>query len=1279
MSHSSDPEATSPSPPEQLLTLEQQRLQALEIYQLLDTPPEQAYDDLVQLAAHICSTPMAVFTLIDTKRQWFKAAVGMPVQETDRASSFCTHTIESDNPFVVVDALQDPHFASNPYVLGEPNIRFYAGIPLKSSLGPTLGSLAVIDRVPRELTACQLGMLQALARQAMAQLELRLERIQHLQRQRELHYAHETLRFHLYNSPLAAIEWDSQFRVAHWSPQAKALFGWREKEVLGLHPTEWRFVADEDVAAVDQIVDQLLSYETDNNVSLNRNYTRNGEIVYCEWYNSVLRDDQGQIVSILSLVHNVTPRIEAQQTTLAALARERIAHAEAEVAKNSFRSLFESAPGLYLVLDPEEYDIIAVSQAYLTATFTQREQLVGHRFFDVFPAPSARSEQPAESFTDSLRASLDRVKTTGKAEAMAVQQYPVTLPDGSGLEERFWSPLNSPVLGPNGAVTYIIHRVEDVTDYIHRKKSAGEDAKDWQTIDPRIFRMEADIVLRSQALQELNQQLRISEERFRRTFAAATVGIVSASLDGHLLSVNPAFCQMLGYSEAELLALDVYTVTHPDDREPNRVLVQELVEGQRDSFVIEKRYLKKQSGIQQDEAQHSGVVWSRISVSLQRDSCGQPVNLVAVTEDITQQRKVAEQLRQSQALSRIGGRLGRLGGWAVDVSPSEPNEESGHHKVFWSEEMFAILEWTRENTPTLEDSFNLYPPEHRDRISAALLACTQAGIPFDIELEVYTGTGRRIWARVVGEPERDAQGEIVRAIGAFQDITPLKQAESAVERFAARLRVTLESMTDAFYLLDGDWRFTYLNAEAERLLKRTAPEILGREVWEVFPELRQSVLYDEYQVAVETYQSRHFEFFFPPLEEWFEVNAYPSTEGLGVYFRAITHRMALEEQLRQAQRLEALGQLTGGVAHDFNNLLTVMMGNAELLTEMLDPDSGLRTLAEMITGAAHRGAELTQRLLAFARRQALDPKPVGVNQLLITMGRLLHGTLGEDIEMEIQSEAALWLALVDPAQLESAVLNLCLNARDAMPQGGRLVIDTSNVNLDLEYTRLQTDLLPGPYVSIAISDTGVGIEPEHLNRVFEPFFTTKPKGKGTGLGLSMVYGFVKQSNGHIRIYSELGQGTTVRLYLPRYTGDPVETQPPQLQEDPVGGDELVLLVEDDGLVRSYAQEQLERLGYRVISADNGRKALELIYQRPDIELLFTDVIMPGGMTGRELADAARQVRPDLKVLFTSGYSESAIIHHGRLDQGVQLLSKPYRRIDLARKIRHVLDQESQGC
>jgi signal transduction histidine kinase len=389
------------------------------------------------------------------------------------------------------------------------------------------------------------------------------------------------------------------------------------------------------------------------------------------------------------------------------------------------------------------------------------------------------------------------------------------------------------------------------------------------------------------------------------------------------------------------------------------------------------------------------------------------------------------------------------------------------------------------------------------------------------------------------------------------------------------------------------------------------------------------------------------------------------------FLRDLTDKIAAEDRIRQAEKMEAVGQLTGGIAHDFNNILTVITGTIEILADAVAKEPQLAAITRMIDEAATRGADLTQHLLAFARKQPLQPRETDVNALIVETGKLLRPTLGEQIEIESVFEDEACFATVDPNQLVTAILNLALNARDAMPDGGKLILETGSAYLDENYAAMHGEVRPGRYALIAVSDTGTGIPAGILDKVFNPFFTSKGPGKGTGLGLSMVYGFVKQSAGHIKIYSEEGHGTTIKMYLPPGTGAALVSEA-ALASDVEGGHETILVVEDDKLVRDFVLTQLHSLGYVTLDAANGAEALAIAEAGHEFDLLFTDVIMPGAMNGRQLADEIQKSRPGLKVLFTSGYTENAIIHHGRLDSGILLLAKPYRKSDMAVMIRKAL-------
>jgi PAS domain S-box-containing protein len=537
--------------------------------------------------------------------------------------------------------------------------------------------------------------------------------------------------------------------------------------------------------------------------------------------------------------------------------------------------------------------------------------------------------------------------------------------------------------------------------------------------------------------------------------------------------------------------------------------------------------------------------------------------------------------------------------------------------------------------------------------------------------------GRLLTVSLSISPLRSVSGEIIGASKIARDITESKRTQDALTQEIEERQRIFETSQDLILVTDTRGTFVQVSPSAMTILGYAPEEMIGHTAVDFIHEDDLESTRQEMRAARRGRQMRNFETRYLHKDghevalTWMGTWSEPVRRHFFVG-RDLTEKQAAEAQFRQAQKMEAVGQLTGGIAHDFNNILTVITGTIGILAEAVTEDPQLSAIAKMIDDAAERGASLTKHLLAFARRQPLQPREIDVNTLALETIKLLRPTIGEQIQINPLLPENAWPALVDPNQLTTAILNLSLNARDAMPSGGKLVIETGNIYLDEDYAAMNRDVVVGNYVMIAVSDTGSGISAANLERVFDPFFTTKEVGKGTGLGLSMVFGFVKQSNGHIKIYSEEGHGTTVKIYLPRATGladNPVE---PSASSGIEGGSETILVVEDDKLVRRYVITQIESLGYRTLEASNASEALEIV-DNDNIDLLFTDVIMPGSMNGRQLVDEALRRRPALKTLYTSGYTENAIVHHGRLDTGVLLLAKPYRKADLARMIRLALN------
>ncbi|MCX7360317.1 MAG: PAS domain S-box protein [Alphaproteobacteria bacterium] len=566
-------------------------------------------------------------------------------------------------------------------------------------------------------------------------------------------------------------------------------------------------------------------------------------------------------------------------------------------------------------------------------------------------------------------------------------------------------------------------------------------------------------------------------------------------------------------------------------------------------------------------------------------------------------------------------------------------------------------------------------PDDRKPAWQAWQQATATGSLYSLECRLRATDGTYKWWLVRGTPLKDATGEVVKWFGTCTDIHELKEAQARLREQAT----LLDTARDSIVVLDLGSRVLYWNSGAERLYGWTAAEAMGRSLVDDFGQDR--ALFEQATKATLA------------AGEWFgeleqrtkggnmvvvesrrslvrdELN---NPKSILVITTDVTQRRGVEAQLRQAQRLEAVGQLTGGVAHDFNNILMVVMANVDALLE----GEGLTPEAvgclDSIGQAAERATNLTRQLLAFSRKQALKMERTNLNDLVVSTGALLRRTLGEHIEINSVLAEEMAPISTDRAQVQAALVNLCINARDAMPDGGRLLIETKRVELDDDYVRRNPEAAVGCYAMMSVTDTGTGMPPDVLAKVFEPFFTTKEVGKGTGLGLSMVYGFVKQSKGHVTIDSEMGRGTTVTLYLPHVDRQAAPEAAMPAMRLP-RGTERILVVEDDDQVRDAVVRQLASLGYAVTAAANGSAGLALLQTGPGFDLLLTDVVMPGPMNGAALALAARALLPGLGVLFMSGYPEDAITTKGVLNHGATLLSKPFRKADLATAVRRAID------
>jgi PAS domain S-box-containing protein len=676
---------------------------------------------------------------------------------------------------------------------------------------------------------------------------------------------------------------------------------------------------------------------------------------------------------------------------------------------------------------------------------------------------------------------------------------------------------------------------------------------------------------------------------------------------------------------------------------------------------------------------------------------------------------------RSDAKATIREREERLRA-ALDASRTGTFRWHSRNDAFDYDDSFALL-FDLPSTPrvqTLEAFLSRINTQDQARVWDACLRSSRDCVPLEEEFRVMPREGEERWLYAKAETALGPQGEVAYLTGACVDITERKHAQAVLQQRTSQFETLLEQAPVGVYLIDSDFRIREVNPKA-RPVFGDIPDLIGRDFGEVIRILWPRALADEIirifrhtldtgephyeperaERREDTGQMEYYEWLtsrIPLLNDGYGVVCYfhdISTEVLARQAIArseerlrdlnidlenrvieeVDKRAKAEEALRHAQKMEAIGQLTGGIAHDFNNLLTVIIGGLESIQRSRPDDEARRTRAlELAFKGAQRASSLTSRLLAFSRRQPLEPKRLDVNLLVRDMTDLLHRTLGEQIELEGVLTSRLWCIEADKGQLENAIINLAVNARDAMPNGGKLTIETSNTALDEAYAQSNAEIVPGQYVCIAVSDTGEGMNQDTLSHVFEPFFTTKEVGRGTGLGLSMIYGFVKQSGGHVSIYSEVGQGTTIKLYFPRCVTE-IESMPeikdaaaPKSSEG-----EVILAVEDNDDVRAYTVMTLAELGYHVLEAVNADQALDILRTEARIDLLFTDVVLPG-KSGRFIADEAMKCRPDLKVLFATGYSRNAIVHHGRLDPGVNLITKPFTFEQLALKIRDLIDR-----
>lgn len=1062
---------------------EEARLAALRRYAILDTEPEKGFQSVVDLAARQFRVPIALVSLIDADRQWFKATCGLDAEGSGRDVAFCAHAILGDGVLCVPDATQDPRFAANPFVTDGIKIRFYAGAPLTTSDGYKLGTLCLIDDQPRhDFSDDDKRLLQDLASIVVDQIQMRdiasdvLTEIEgRLKAEDDLAFAEHQLGLFFEHAPVSVAMLDTELRYMGASRR-------------------WRETFD--------LTDQTLANRKHFDLSSHLPETWQAEFAGC-LEGDVLEIDESQMPTADGGMHWVRREVRPWRKRCGAIGGliaiveiidDRKAAAD-EVERN--RTFFEA------VLENIQDGIVACDAGGKLSLFNAATR----RFHGVDSEPI-----PPEQWADRY----DLFEPDGETP-LAMEKIPLF----RALNGETVKGQEMVIAAKGNEPRRLVAHAVAMHDGDGNKLGAVASMQD----------------VTNERLAE--QKWKDAEERYRAIFNHTFQFCGLVDLDGTVLEVNDTAIDFAGLTRSELVGLPLWDCYWWQVGEATQTQLKDAYKRACNGEFV--RY----------EVEVQGANGTRVPIDFSlkpvADGEGQITKLIAEGRDISDKRKAEEALRMNEERYRIlynktpvmlhsidrDGRLLSVSDFWLDKLGYERAEVLG-----------------RKSTEFLT-------PESREMANDILPAFMDTGVCKDIEYQMVSKSGDVIDVLLSAIGERDAGGQIAKSLAVMTDITD---------------------------------------------------------------------------------------------------------------------RKAVERQFVQAQKMESVGQLTGGLAHDFNNLLGVVLGNLQLIERSVSGDPKATKRVNAALAAVDKGAELTRRLLAFSRRQKLETETVDPNPLIAGMSSLLERTLGESVNLNCHLAEEISRVKTDPTQLESALLNLAVNARDAMPSGGTLTIESENVDLDADYAGWDENIEPGNYVVIAVSDTGTGISKDKIDRVFEPFFTTKEVGKGSGLGLSMVYGFMRQSGGHVRIYSEVGHGTTVRMYLPVDETE-IETvgKKTRARLDELTGSETILVVEDQEEVREVAVALLEDLGYTVIEAASGPEGLSALEANPQIDLMFTDIVMSGGMDGTQLAKAAAALRSHLPVVFTTGYAEEAVLQEGEVKAATNLVTKPYNRSELAMKIRAALE------
>ncbi len=1290
---------------------EKKRLAALQGYDILDTDPEQSFDDITLLASQICDTPTASITLVDENRQWFKSKVGLAANETPRDIAFCAQTILQEDLLEVQDAQADERFASNPLVTGDPPIRFYAGYPLVVADGHALGALCVIDRVPRHLTTEQKTALRVLAHQVIVQLELRRSLKAKINGEAQLRASELGYRrlFEAAKDGILILDVDTG-RITDVNPFLAEVLGFSRSDMIG--KTVGELSPFKDIESNKIMLERLQShgYVRYEDLPLK---TSDGRHIAVEFVCNVYPVGEKKVIQCN--VRDITARKIADERMV--LLNTCVSNLNDIVLVTEVEPIDEPGPRIVFVNDAferitgytsaealgrnprflqgEKTDPQALADIHqaLTQRLPIRRQVVNYRKdgteywmdIDIVPVLNAAGKcthfaaierDITESKTLKESLNLFRILMDGSSDAIEVidpnsgrfLDVNKTAFTRLGYSREEMLGLSLPDVIEGGESPFSMQAVtEEVRKTGFRILESRHRRKDGSTFPVEINVQHVDLdqgylVAVVRDITDRKQQevaLRKSEERFRSYFELGQIGMTISSPAKELLEVNNKLCQVLGYDRDELLQKTWAEMTHPDDLAADVTNFNQVLAGECDGYSMNKRFLRRDGK----------VIDAFISVSCVRSANGEVDYLIGMVQDITAHRKTEDTLRESEAkfhtLFEVANDANFIlyNGVFVDCNAR-------------AEELFGVA---REQLIGQSPSLISPPvqPDGRDSQDKAmeLLQGALAGRPQSFEWMNQRLDGTSIYADV-SLNRFELMGKIyIQAI--VRDITQRKQAEEQI----AEQATFLDLAQDAIFVRDLGGKMLFWNKGAERMYGWTRQEVVDRNVDEL--------LYTHPKKLKEAYALT------TKAGEWHGELEHLTKNGSNLVIESrwtlvrdsqghpksvlaintdITEKKNIQAQFMRAQRMESIGTLAGGIAHDLNNILAPIMMAIEILKEDLTNPQSAKIL-QTIEVSAKRGADIVRQVLSFARGMEGERLEIQPKHLLNDLESIIKGTFPKDIRLQFSVPNDTWTILGDPTQVHQILLNLCVNARDAMPNGGNLTVEVQNSVLDDQYVAMNLQAKAGRYVNITVTDTGVGMSPAVVDKIFEPFFTTKELNKGTGLGLSTVMGIVKSHGGVINVYSEPGKGTAFNVYLPALE---ISTEARrELAEEaslPRGNGETVLIVDDEASILIITSQTLQAFGYRVLTATDGAEAVAIYAQhRHEIAVVLTDMMMPV-MDGTATIRALTKIDPAVKIIAASGVHANGSVDRISGTVVKHFLTKPYTAGTLLKVMRTILDE-----